>query len=451
MKMKLDAIEVSCPVAAYTAHISHHRERRPNVIEWAILHALDVARSHPEYAALPVAQVFSTFFGFPENPNDLDALLKPLFTHLFSDDVITSLLWNDQASLEMFHMQDFQLTEKGLQFLRDGRLPVEPTESSVRVLYDIEKQTLLPELAAYPAEPRGLALADAAEAQQMPFPVRAVQEQIERRRKKRQRGAWAWLTPQTKMDGIRADLPPEIRWRTVTRELSLTPELGAALQSVTDERIVQDALQRLDFGVAGGSELPQLSPNDFLRIRALHPLHEAESHLRTALAEHPDWCLLPIEQAALLPSGKDAPRLAVLLGAPALAITVDPKARRIRMELPAPMPQAGALLESSTRAFHAGILPVHAGDFQRELPVLYEPAAAFDFPSWAKQTAAAYAAQDIRALLLLAASCQMTTLHTMSNGILAALPKETQDAAKVRLQKAIHDVYGFQKRKGNVA
>ena len=156
-------------------------------------------------------------------------------------------------------------------------------------------------------------------------------------------------------------------------------------------------------------------------------------------------------QSVLLPERKHALRLAVLLDAPALAITVNPKARRIRMELPAPMPQAGAFLESNARAFHAGILPVHAGDFQRELPVLYEPAAAFDFPSWAKQTAAAYAAQDIRALLLLAASCQMTTLHTMSNGILAALPKETQDAAKVRLQKAIHDVYGFQKRKGNVA
>lgn len=445
--MKLDSIQAACPVAVYDVQVSHHVERRPNTIEWAILQAMQVANTHPEYGASTVEEIFTTFFGFPE---DLDLLLKPLFSRMFGDGVITSPTWNDQSSLGDFYMRDFQFTPKGMAFLRDGRLPVKSEESPVQIFYDIEKGTLLPDKFPCSEEPRGLALADAAQLQTLPLPPQTLDAAIDRHRKKHNRAPWDWLTPQTHIDDKHADETPAIRWRTVQRDITLTPDFEAVITGVTDERIVQAALQSLDFGSASGRGLPCLTPQALDGVRAIHPLLEEEALLRASVAQSRDWCLLSIHQAGLLPDGTAAPRLTVLFNAPAFAIHVDVKTRRIRMELPEPMP-SGALLRGNQGAWNAGLLPVHAGSYERELPILYAPANAFDFPAWAKEAAARYAPQDIRALLLLAASHQMATLHIMSQQVLEAMPKAAQAAANTRLQKDIHNLYGYKNRKGNAA
>ena len=128
--MKLDSIQAACPVAVYDVQVSHHVERRPNTIEWAILQAMQVANTHPEYGASTVEEIFTTFFGFPE---DLDLLLKPLFSRMFGDGVITSPTWNDQSSLGDFYMRDFPFTPKGMAFPRDGRLPVTTQHSPAQI------------------------------------------------------------------------------------------------------------------------------------------------------------------------------------------------------------------------------------------------------------------------------------------------------------------------------
>lgn len=241
--MKLTDVDIAIPFYQYRVDINYYLERKPIVIEWAIVQAINMAEKYPVYRNFPVDTVFSQIFSIP----DTDKLVRPVILAMADKNLLKAIALTDDTSLKDLSMENLSLTDRGRILLGRGTLPSEDNTAQILFLYNIyerkaadENPTLLHQ------ESNGFPLVSGDELKNVAFPELLVRGMLGDEQNKK-KGKYNWLNKETRISSVipAEDSEPILLWKNVRRELSFNEDMECSIKGVNAPLIVELALQQL--------------------------------------------------------------------------------------------------------------------------------------------------------------------------------------------------------------
>lgn len=241
--MKITDVDIAIPFYQYRVDINYYLERKPIVIEWAIVQAINIAEKYPVYRNFSVDMVFSQIFSIP----DTDKLVRPVILAMADKNLIKAIALTDDTSLRDISMENLSLTDRGRILLGRGTLPSEDNTAQISFLYNIyerkaadENPTLLHQ------ESNGFPLVSGDELKNVAFPELFIRGMLSDEQNKK-KGKYNWLNKETRISSVipAEDSETMLLWKNVRRELSFNEDMKCSIKGVNAPHIVELALQQL--------------------------------------------------------------------------------------------------------------------------------------------------------------------------------------------------------------
>lgn len=241
--MKLTDVDIAIPFYQYRVDINYYLERKPTVIEWAIIQAINIVEKYPFYRNFPVDTVFSKIFSIP----DTDKLVRPVILTMADKNLIKAIALTDDTSLKDISMENLTLTDRGRILLGRGTLPSEDNIAQILLLYNIYERKLADENPALlHQESNGFSLVSGDELKNVAFPELLVRGMLSDEQNKKN-GKYTWLNKETRISSVvpAEDSEPILLWKNVRRELTFNEDMECSIKGVNAPHIVGLALQQL--------------------------------------------------------------------------------------------------------------------------------------------------------------------------------------------------------------
>lgn len=372
--MIIGEVKLAYPYARFTTHVSHFTARDSTAIEWMILEAIDRCVKFPEYGDWPVGALFHEIFMIAD-PN---LIILPCLLALQDLGAVTAEGISDETDLDVAHMRDLRLTEKGAEMQRTGQLPGEMNMNRFQVDYDPATDRLIPTTAGRNTdEPDGIRVVEIESSADIPFPAAQIRNMLESERKKHPKGdgRFPWLLASTRIDSI-DPAGTALFWRSVTKDVLLCSGMECRIEGVDDLRLNARSLEKLAF-----DEPEEMENLPF--VQAADPDREFDQVFRIGritplIREHLSTDALAVVNKKYAVGGNAGPdrkdarmRVLVVQGCESVAVVLRNK--QLIIEVPErPLPE-GSVFASSEIQICTGKCRLYAAGTEREAAIGYLP------------------------------------------------------------------------------
>lgn len=398
--MKLTDVQIALPYLRWRIQVSHYAKRKPAVIEWLVMKVVSVTSANPKYSQVTVENLFSALFAVI----DADKLIKPVIFSLRDMGLIEVKGLRDSTFLREFYMENFSLTDKGRNMLKEGFLPAMSREDVVEFTLNVVERNLQTAIEkSLKNSPEGMPLVSEEELAVISFPENEIRNRLEEMRREKNL-VYPWLTNETEISLVKP-LGITTLWKNVRRELSISKNMICSVRDVEDSAMAQAIVTRLISEMPTQVEsLPKVVyENVEAQFQRCAPISEATEILRDLIRKENAFIIrkADFEDLSLGKFDKNNCKVILLCECDRFDIDCGSEGAFI-VKIETKFLSDSQILQSETQELNRGQLTLDVYGQKKYFPAVYLlRSLSNDFAEKIFRIVAAYTAKDCRVLFLL--------------------------------------------------